>query len=99
MPNVQLPAQVHGAVYFQYPDCDSSRENEIIQAALELVEIELANAGRRFTVPGEAKIGYNWAVADPKCKIFADGNPEGLTKWSASSPDKRTRVPDMERRL
>jgi DNA polymerase I len=99
MPNIQLLAQVHDAVYFQYPECDSQQENEIIQTALRLVEVELSAAGRNYRVPGEAKIGFNWAVADPKCKLFADGNPEGLTKWNPSSPDRRVRTPDMERLL
>jgi len=63
------------------------------------VETTLRLGGREFTVPGEAKVGWNWASSDPKYKLFADGNPEGLSKWNASVADKRTRTPDLERRL
>jgi hypothetical protein len=97
MPEIQLLAQVHDAVYFQYPE--GLDETKVITKALSLVEIALAEKGRQFVVPGEAKIGWNWASADPKCKLFSDGNPEGLVKWSAQAPDKRVRTPDMERRL
>jgi DNA polymerase I-like protein with 3'-5' exonuclease and polymerase domains len=100
MPDVQLLAQVHDAVYFQYPDTENSeREAEYVQRALRLVETTLSTRDRRFTVPGEATVGWNWAKADPKCKLFSDGNPEGLTKWSATLPNTRKRRPDMERTL
>ena len=100
MPDVQLLAQVHDAVYFQYPDTgDPEREAHYVRSALRLVETTLRLGGREFTVPGEAKVGWNWASSDPKCKLFADGNPEGLSKWNASAADKRVRTPDLERRL
>jgi DNA polymerase-1 len=95
----QLLAQVHDAVYFQYPDHGPEYERQYVQDALHYVRIALEHNGRTFVVPGEAKVGWNWASADPKRKLFADGNPEGLTKWDARSPDKRVRTPDMERRL
>ena len=100
MPSIQLLAQVHDAVYFQYPDTgDPKIEADYILHALAAVEISTTANGRTFCVPGEAKIGWNWASHDPKNKLFADGNPEGLQKWSSTLPDTRKRRPDMERTL
>jgi len=100
MPDVQLLAQVHDAVYFQFPDTgDTAREAKYVQHALRLVETELHHGGRKFVVPGEATVGWNWAKSDVKRKLFQDGNPEGLTKWDANKPDTRRRTPDLERTL
>ena len=71
MRDVQLLAQVHDAVYFQFPDTrDFAVEAGYVQRALRLVETTMRHGDREFTVPGEAKVGYNWANADPKNKIF-----------------------------
>ncbi len=101
MPDVQLLAQVHDAVYFQYPDTgDPVVEAQYVQRALECVAITLeSSSGRKFCVPGEAKVGWNWASADPRCKLFPDGNPEGLQKFDARKPDTRKRATAMERIL
>lgn len=49
---------------------------------------------RLLTIPGEFVTGFNWAYADKgsdKTKwTFADGNPDGLRKWSGA--DDRRRV-------
>jgi DNA polymerase I-like protein with 3'-5' exonuclease and polymerase domains len=97
MPEVQLLAQVHDAVYFQYLDLGPAYEAEVLSRALKLItNIPLtAPNGRVFLVPGEAKVGWNWGVRDK------DGsNPDGLVKWSVSKPDLRTRSPSgLERVL
>lgn len=97
LPDVQLLAQVHDAVYFQYPDRGADYEMEIIPRALKLVEIALQHRGRTFVVPGEAKIGWNWGSIDPERKIWGDGNPFGLQKFG--KPDERKRPSEMERIL
>ena len=75
MPEVQLIAQVHDAVYFQ---CPSFYEPEEINAkVLELLEIPLYFKGRRFVVPAEGKMGYNWGSFD---KNDPEKNPNGLKK-------------------
>lgn len=93
MPEVQLLAQVHDAVYFQFKDSnDPQVESQIVQKALELVSVRTEHNGRQFVVPGEAKTGWNWASA-------SEENPQGLRKFSAAKPDRRKRVSDLERVL
>jgi DNA polymerase-1 len=92
MPGVQLLAQVHDAVYFQYHECDVA-EALIIEYALDLVRVTLHAGGREFVIPGEAKIGWNWAA-------HSADNPDGLMKWSAQRIDTRVRGPQgRERKL
>lgn len=74
MPEVQLLAQVHDAVYFQFPDHFDKKAT--VQKAQKLLETELrAPNGRQFIVPSEAKLGYNWGNYDEK------KNPRGLKKF------------------
>jgi DNA polymerase-1 len=79
---VQLIAQVHDAVYFQYPE--RADEQEIISEALQLIDIRLSHNGRELIVPGEAKVGWNWGNWDEK------KNPNGLKKFKGK--DERSRV-------
>jgi len=95
MPEVQLLAQVHDAVYFQYREGDD--EQAIISRALWLISnVPLSAGGRTFLVPGEAKIGWNWGSFDPK---RPEKNPDGLAKWSPATPDTRIRNPQGLERL
>lgn len=90
MPEVQLLAQVHDAVYFQYSE--HADEAAVVQEALRLVRVLLQHEGRQFVVPGEAKVGWNWSAASAE-------NPEGLQRWDARKPDGRRRTSDLERIL
>jgi DNA polymerase I-like protein with 3'-5' exonuclease and polymerase domains len=77
MPEVQLLAQVHDAVYFQFPD--TLDKNATIRKAQNLLEIPLfAPNGRRFVVPTDVKLGYNWGNYVP------EKNPKGLRKFKAT---------------
>jgi DNA polymerase I-like protein with 3'-5' exonuclease and polymerase domains len=77
MPEVQLLAQVHDAIYFQFPD--TLDKNETIRKAQSLLEIPLfAPNGRRFVVPTDVKLGYNWGNYIP------EKNPKGLRKFKAT---------------
>lgn len=78
---VQLMLQVHDSVLIQYPE---EQEAEIIPRALKALEvpIELAN-GRRFLVPTDAKVGWNWGDED-------EDNPDGLQKFKGGDSRKRT---------
>jgi len=82
----QLLLQVHDSILIQYP---GEKEDEIIPLVKSamLVPLEL-RAGRRFVVPVDVKVGWNWAKTDPKKETFSDGNPFGLAKW----PDDRQRT-------
>lgn len=44
---------------------------------------------RNLSIPGELKIGYNWAKVDPKHKLFKDGNEDGLENWGGALTRKR----------
>jgi len=97
MPECQLLAQTYDSITFQFDA--SLDENEIIGRALELLKVELiAPNGRRYIVPGEAKLGYNWGsciTAEDQARVKSQGktiprlNPGGLLKWSPSKRDTR----------
>jgi DNA polymerase I-like protein with 3'-5' exonuclease and polymerase domains len=75
MPEVQILAQVHDAIYFQFKETESAKE--IVTKAQDLLTLPLvAPNQRRFVVPTEAKLGYNWGN-------YSDSNPKGLRKFSA----------------
>jgi DNA polymerase I-like protein with 3'-5' exonuclease and polymerase domains len=95
MPQIQVLAQTHDSVTFQYRESDD--ENAVIRRALELLRVELLHTAvsgrvRRYVVPGEAKIGWNWG------NVARDGsNDEGLLKWNGAKPDVRKRRTGLQR--
>lgn len=105
MPQVQLLAQTYDSITFQYDE--SADEQALIGEALERIRVELvAPNGRRYIVPGEAKIGWNWGnqvtPADVE-KARAAGkriprlNPEGLAKFTPGKRDERKRATGLQR--
>lgn len=79
---VQILIQVHDSILFQYP---VEEEDDIIPEMLRLASItHTLKRGRRFVVPAEAKIGWNWADESKE-------NPDGLVKWEGPGVDKRPR--------
>jgi len=70
---IELLAQVHDAILFQYPE---DREDEIVPAVLEAMLVPLDVAGREFVIPVEGAVGYNWAKKDKEGK-----NPKGLQTY------------------
>lgn len=80
---VQLLLQVHDSILFQYPE---ELEDEIIPWALEtlVTTLELVG-GRKFAVPTEAQVGWNYG------KFDKDENPDGLMKWKGGDERKRQR--------
>ena len=86
---VQLLLQVHDSILVQYPE---ELEHIIIPKVMELLCITLTlTAGRKFTVPVEAKVGWNYGdvVYDEKGKITS--NPHGLVAWKGKDKRKRPR--------
>ena len=85
---VQLLNQVHDSINFQIP---YDGHEEILPLALESMKVyhELPD-GRVFTVPLEAKTGYNWGdrVDDPKTGV-AKSNPNGLVKWKGGADQRK----------
>lgn len=90
MPQVQLIAQVHDALYFQYRETED--EVAIIQEALSHFDIAFEHSGHKLVVPGEAKVGWNWGNFD------ATNNPDGLAKWKGVK-DARKRTPILNQKL
>lgn len=80
MPEVKLKMPVHDSILFQIP-----REmlEEAMPRILELmrVEIELPG-GRKFSVPLDAAVGWNWAKSKFNKKSGLWENPFGLRKWT-----------------
>lgn len=99
MPQIQLLGQTYDSITFQYRESDD--ESAIIAEALELIKVELfAPSGRKYVVPGEAKIGWNWGnytTEDDRAKALKRGarvprlNLAGLKKYDPSRPDTRVR--------
>lgn len=88
---VQLLAQVHDSILFQVP---FKRAEELIPKVLDTMKVELTLAGgRKFSVPLEAKTGWNWGDFD---KRKPDKNPHGLREWKGSEERRR---PSPKRRL
>lgn len=80
---VQILLQVHDSILFQYPEAE---EATIIPWALETLKHYITlEKDRRFVVPTEAKIGWNWGDA-------SEGNPHGLIKWKGGDDRKRPEV-------
>jgi DNA polymerase I len=76
---VQILLQGHDSILIQYPE---EAENEIIPKALAAMRVPLELEGnRKFMVPVEVQVGWNWGKA-------GDDNPLGLSKW----PDERQRT-------
>jgi len=73
---VQILLQGHDSILVQYPE---ERENEIVPKILSAMQVPLElEGGRKFVVPLEVQVGWNWGKA-------AKDNPAGLSKW----PDER----------
>lgn len=98
MGQIELLAQTYDSITFQYDE--TADESKIIQTALELIQVELLAKGRSYVVPGEAKVGFNWGatvLGNPRSRLGARQNPEGLLKWSPAKPDTRKRRVGMDR--
>jgi DNA polymerase-1 len=77
---VQVLGQVHDSILFQFPEKD---RDEIIPWAIETAKTTLVlEKGREFTVPVEAKTGFNWGN-------YSEDNPDGLKKWGDGDDRKR----------
>ena len=85
--HIQLLIQVHDSILFQYPE---ELEDEIVPAAIEALTITIPLLNDRpFTVPVEAKVGWNWGDWNPKEPLE---NPDGLRTWGRDGlPRKRER--------
>ena len=107
MPHLQLLGNGFDSIIFQYPDRGAEQEAQVISDVLALTRVEFKHpSGRSYVVPAEAKVGWNWGnvcnEADRDRARKSGGrvpqlNLDGLTKWSSSYPDRRSRTRRMER--
>lgn len=91
-PRVQVIAQDHDALTFQYREED---EAEVIPVIREMLVVPVALAsGRTLRIPYDCKIGWNRGdvVYDRKTKEVI-GNPDGLKDWTGKA-DTRKRSPE-----
>lgn len=84
---IQLLAQVHDAVYFQYPE--NMDPQPLIAEAISLLSTPFTHTRpngqqRVFDVPGEAKVGWNWG------NYHEMHNPDGLRKFKGEDTRKRS---------
>lgn len=107
MSELQLLAQTYDSITFQYRE--GADEDALVSEALDLIRVDLVAAnGRKYVVPGEAKIGWNWGnrvTEDDVDRAKKAGkrvprlNPDGLTKWSPGTADRRVRTSGLQRRI
>jgi DNA polymerase-1 len=88
-PEAQVLAQIHDAYLFQVPVEAADR---IVPQMLNHFEVPVTSRNRTLRIPAEAMVGFNWAKEDKKRKMFSDGNPDGLAKWTGRLD--RTRLED-----
>jgi DNA polymerase-1 len=85
---VQLLLQVHDSILIQFPE---ELENEIVPWAIEQLRVELElMGGRKFIVPVDAKVGWNWGDVQQDKEGNVINNPDGLIKWRGQDKRKRT---------
>jgi hypothetical protein len=93
--DIQLLAQTHDSITFQFREDNPDIERSVIEYALGLLnEISLTDpkSGRIYIAPGAAKVGWNWAP-------FSKSNPGGLYKWKKGVLDERSRPSGLDRLL
>lgn len=86
---IELLAQTHDSITFQYDE--RLDEDTIISAAMAHAEIPLfAPNGRRYVVPGEAKVGWNWGAA-----VTQEDREKSIAKNTArrAAGESQTKVP------
>lgn len=105
VPNIQVLAQTYDSITFQFRETEN--EDDIIGRVLSQFDVELVGpTGRRYTVPGEPKVGWNWGYRVTKAdqerahragKSVPRLNLDGLDKWKSGKPDGRERTVGIKR--
>lgn len=93
MPEIELRMPVHDSILFQLP---FNQLSELLPRALDLLRVEITLAGgRKFHVPLEAAVGWNWAKSRFNKKTGMWENVYGLRKWTGKEerqPSEQSRV-------
>lgn len=83
----QLLLQVHDSILIQ---CPVERMPETVEWALEALKVPLElKGGRKFVVPTEAKVGFNYGD-------YSENNVDGLKKWKGSDDRVRKNQPNTK---
>lgn len=86
-PRFQLRAQVHDSAMFEVAE---EAVHEAVAWAKEALKVKIILEGdREFTVPTDAKVGYNWGPSGFDKTLNKEINPDGMQKWKGQH--KRTR--------
>jgi DNA polymerase I-like protein with 3'-5' exonuclease and polymerase domains len=89
LPYVQLLAQVHDAILYQYPE---ESEATVIPHVERLLTRKYTFNSRPFSIPVETCVGWNWAYRKENKETGEITNPDGLVKYAGN--DERTRQAD-----
>lgn len=90
MPEAQLKMPVHDSILFQIP---FEGLNELLPRALELLRVSIElKGGRQFSIPLEAKVGWNWADSRQDKKTGMWTNEFGLRKWTGKEERHPPRI-------
>jgi len=81
--NCQLLLQVHDSLLIQYPEKD---EDTVLPQVLAAMNIKIPIRGREFSIPCEAKVGWNWSN-------YSVNNLDGLKKYGGHDERQRQRQP------
>jgi DNA polymerase I-like protein with 3'-5' exonuclease and polymerase domains len=91
MREAELKMPVHDSILFQLP---FEGLHELLPRALKLLPVEIIlPGGRKFSVPLEAKVGWNWGKATKDKKTGLWENEYGLQKWTG----REDRLPPPKR--
>ena len=92
MPEADLRMPVHDSILFQL---DYDKLDVLLPRVLELLKVTIElPGGRKFSVPLDAAVGWNWAKAKFNKEKGLWENPNGLRKWTG----KEERVPPKTKR-
>jgi len=79
---VEVMIQVHDAVLIMYPE---EKETEVLEAVKKILRFTFTLNGRTFSIPVEAKSGWNWSNYDE------NKNPDGLKLYNGTESRTRQR--------
>jgi DNA polymerase-1 len=93
---IQILCQVHDSLLFQYPE---ELEDEIVPWALDNLPVKIPLVGgRMFSVPADAKVGWNWGEVEYNLDGSPKGNPDGLIKWKGKDTRNRMKLPNLKKK-
>jgi DNA polymerase I-like protein with 3'-5' exonuclease and polymerase domains len=91
MPQARLHLPVHDSILFSLPITKDL--SGIVEEALRLLQVSITLAGgRQYSIPLEAKVGFNWGDAIKDKKTGTWTNAYGLRKWTGEEDRERPKI-------